>query len=86
MIEATAELAARHGLPWQVRVGVHTGPVVAGVIGHRKFTYDLWGNTVSVASRLESTGEPGRIHVSRATLVHLGDVPHVPRAREVTGD
>lgn len=79
MIEATAELAVRHALPWQVRVGVHTGPVVAGVIGHRKFTYDLWGNTVNVASRLESTGEPGRIHVSRATLAHLGDVPHVRR-------
>jgi adenylate cyclase len=55
------------GAPLQVRVGIASGPVVAGVIGRRKFAYDLWGDTVNVASRLESNGEPGRILVSEAT-------------------
>ena len=47
-----------------VRIGLHAGPVVAGVIGTRKFVYDVWGDTVNVASRLETTSQPGRIHVS----------------------
>lgn len=49
---------------WRIRVGIHVGPVVAGVIGRRKFAYDLWGDSVNVASRLEATAEPGKIHVS----------------------
>ena len=51
---------------WRMRVGLHVGPVVAGVIGRRKFAYDLWGDSVNVASRLEATAEPGRVHVSAA--------------------
>jgi adenylate cyclase len=53
--------------PLQIRIGVHTGPVVAGVIGHHKFIYDVWGDTVNVASRLEANGLPDRIQVSEAT-------------------
>jgi class 3 adenylate cyclase len=52
-------------------VGVNSGPVVAGVIGMHKFTYDLWGNTVNVASRMESTGAVGKIHISPATAERL---------------
>ena len=54
-----------------LRIGINTGPVVAGVIGTKKFTYDLWGDTVNVASRMESHGAPGRIQVTTATYEYL---------------
>jgi class 3 adenylate cyclase len=54
-------------IPFQVRIGIHTGPVIAGVIGVNKFTYDVWGATVNLASRLEAHGLPGRVHISETT-------------------
>jgi class 3 adenylate cyclase len=56
-----------------VRVGMHSGPVIAGIIGTRKFAYDLWGETVNLASRLEAHGAAGRIHVSESTWQRLCD-------------
>ena len=61
-----SEIKSAQGLPfWELRIGIHTGPVVAGVIGEKKFAYDIWGDTVNTASRMESAGVPGTINISR---------------------
>jgi class 3 adenylate cyclase len=73
---AMIEMVARQGnegLGLPLRIGVHSGPVIGGVIGHRKFTFDVWGNTVNVASRLESQGVPNRVHISQATWMLVSD-------------
>ena len=54
-----------------MRVGVHTGPAVAGVIGKEKFAYDIWGDTVNLASRMESSGEPGKVNISEDTYHYV---------------
>ena len=59
--------------PWRIRIGIHTGAVIAGVIGKCKFLYDIWGDTVNVASRMESGGEPGRINISETTYNYVKD-------------
>ncbi|HEY6080546.1 MAG TPA: adenylate/guanylate cyclase domain-containing protein [Polyangiaceae bacterium] len=64
MIPALHALRDELRVDLDVRVGVHAGPVVAGVIGKAKFAYDIWGDTVNIASRLESHGAPGRVHIS----------------------
>jgi class 3 adenylate cyclase/ligand-binding sensor domain-containing protein/HD superfamily phosphodiesterase len=52
---------------WDIRIGVHTGPVIAGVVGSKKFSYDIWGDTVNIASRMESSGKAGEINISEIT-------------------
>jgi len=63
------EAASRLGI--QFRIGIHCGPVVAGVIGSKKFIYDVWGDTVNLASRMESLGVPGRVQISHAVMERL---------------
>lgn len=67
MLKVVAEFNEKHNLDFQVRIGIHSGPVIGGVIGRNKFTFDIWGDTVNVASRLESQGIPGKIQVSGKT-------------------
>ena len=81
---ALAEIAlamntyAEHS-PLTFRIGINSGPVVAGVIGASKFQYDVWGDTVNIASRMESHGEPGKIHISQSTYELLKDDFHCTR-------
>ena len=57
--------------PWQVRIGINTGPVIAGVVGKHKFTYDIWGNTVNTAQRVEAAGIANRIGIAESTWQHI---------------
>jgi adenylate cyclase len=67
MLNVAAQIHDLHGHSLSIRIGLASGPVVAGVVGTKKFFYDVWGDTVNIASRMESTGLPGRIQVSSGT-------------------
>jgi class 3 adenylate cyclase/putative methionine-R-sulfoxide reductase with GAF domain len=70
---------------WRIRIGLHTGPVIAGVVGIRKFAFDVWGETVNLASRMESCGEPNRVNISERTFTRVKDFVDVePRGRVKT--
>jgi class 3 adenylate cyclase len=71
MREVFCDLVAERGLTLDLRIGMNSGPVVAGVIGTRKFSYDVWGDTVNMASRMESHGVSGMIQVTESTRHHL---------------
>jgi class 3 adenylate cyclase len=67
MEQFKAEKQAKGEAVWELRIGIHTGPLVAGVIGKNKFAYDIWGDTVNIASRMESSGEVGKVNISETT-------------------
>ncbi len=58
---------------WSIRIGVHTGPCISGVVGYKKYTFDIWGDSVNIAARMEEVGEPGRINVSEPTYQEVKD-------------
>ncbi len=80
MTEQTLQLLAETGgALWELRIGIHTGPVMAGVVGQHKYAYDIFGDSVNIASRMESTGTPGEINISESTyneVQYLFDCEH----------
>ena len=73
MYKELRDINARHGTDLNIRIGINSGPVVAGVIGNRKFIYDLWGDAVNTAARMESHGVAGRVQVTEDTYNLLKD-------------
>ncbi|HEY5692326.1 MAG TPA: adenylate/guanylate cyclase domain-containing protein [Cyclobacteriaceae bacterium] len=69
-----AERIQKGLVAWELRIGIHTGPIVAGVVGKKKYAYDIWGDTVNVASRMESNSEPGKVNISSATFEKIKSV------------
>ena len=73
MLFQSRQLSTNLGRDVQVRIGVHSGPLVAGVVGDLRFVYDLWGSTVNIASRIEEAGKPGKITVSEGVIERVGN-------------
>jgi class 3 adenylate cyclase len=73
MLARKQEKEARGEIPFELRIGIRTGPVVAGIVGVKKFAYDIWGNTVNIAARMEQNNEAGKINISGSTYQLVKD-------------
>ncbi len=75
MMEHKRKKEANGEIAFEIRIGIHTGPVVAGIVGVKKFAYDIWGDTVNIAARMESSGQAGKINISGTTYELVKDMP-----------
>ena len=75
MIRSKKKKEAESRTSFEMRIGIHTGSVIAGIVGYTKFQYDVWGDTVNTASRIENTGETGKVNISHATYELIKDDP-----------
>ncbi len=82
-MEESKKTHADHMAHFDIRIGINTGPIVAGVVGTKKFAYDIWGDSVNVASRMESTSDAGKINVSESTYELIKDVYHCEYRGEI---
>ncbi|NUM31958.1 MAG: hypothetical protein HUU47_06505 [Bacteroidetes bacterium] len=73
ILERKREKEAKNQIPFEIRIGIHTGPVVAGIVGKKKFAYDIWGDTVNIAARMEQNSESGKINISDTTYQLVKD-------------
>jgi len=88
MVETVKTMARpEEFIDWQIRIGLHTGPVIAGVVGIHKFAFDIWGDSVNFSSRVESSGAPNRVNLSERTYARVKDfIRCTPRGRIKTKD
>ena len=73
MIDLIKEVREEHGVPVNMRIGVHTGSVLSGLIGLRKWQFDIWSNDATIANHMESSGQPGKVHITEKTKEFLGN-------------
>jgi adenylate cyclase len=73
MIDFLKQRNETSAIKWKIRIGIHSGPIAAGVVGKKKFAYDIFGDTINIASRIETAGEAGKINVSAYTYDLIKD-------------
>ena len=71
---------------WEMRIGIHSGPVIAGVVGEKKFTYDIWGDAVNIAALMEQQSEPGMVNISETTYQNIKEVFDVKERGKVQSE